>query len=118
MCTAWRWRTASHQGGYTPFTVDLTDAQEARSVCEELAPEMRLGGITLNDEVCKVSIVGVGMRTHTNVAARMFDSLAQGGIDIQNISTSEIVISCILPRADGERALRILHDTFELDHEA
>ncbi len=99
------------------FTVDLADAQEARAVCEELSPEMRLGGITLNDQVCKVSIVGVGMRTHTNVAARTFEALAQDGIDIQNISTSEIVISCILPRADGERALRLLHDTFELDRE-
>ena len=96
------------------FTVDLADAQPARAVCEESARELGIGGIELDDQVSKVSIVGLGMRSHTTVAARMFEALAAGGIDIRNVSTSEIVISCIVPRADGEQALRLLHEAFAL----
>jgi len=70
--------------------------------------------------LCKVSAVGVGMRTHTGVAAKMFKALAEArsadgrGIQIQNITTSEIKISCILAKSDGEAALRAVHAAFEL----
>ncbi len=63
----------------------------------------------------KVSAIGVGMRTHTGIAATMFDALARAKVNIDNISTSEIVISCIVRREDGPRALQCLHEAFELD---
>src|SRR5690606_35661285 len=64
--------------------------------------------------LCKVSAVGVGMRTHTGVAAQIFRALAGVGIYIENITTSEIKISCILPQTDGERAMRAVHAAFGL----
>jgi len=65
-------------------------------------------------ELSKVSVVGVGMRTHTGVAQKMFKTLADAKINIQNISTSEIRISCIIGKGDGPRALQLVHDAFEL----
>jgi aspartate kinase len=59
-------------------------------------------------------VVGVGMRVHTGVAQRMFSALAEAKINIQNITTSEIKISCIIDKDDGARALAIVHDAFEL----
>jgi aspartate kinase len=60
----------------------------------------------------KLSIVGVGMRSHPGVAAKMFDTLAQAGINIEMISTSEIKISVIVDVARGEQAMRVIHDAF------
>jgi aspartate kinase len=97
------------------FTVALDDASETKAVCEKLAAEMDVGGVVADDQVSKVSVVGVGMRSHTGVAARMFRALAGAGVNIENISTSEIVISVIVRREDGEKALRALHSAFELD---
>ncbi|UCG33000.1 MAG: aspartate kinase [Phycisphaerales bacterium] len=97
------------------FTVELDDASETKAVCEKLASEMNVGTVVADDQVSKVSIVGVGMRSHTGVAARMFRALAAAGVNIENISTSEIVISVIVRREDGEKALRALHSAFELD---
>ncbi|MFG0285537.1 MAG: aspartate kinase [Phycisphaerales bacterium JB039] len=68
--------------------------------------------------LCKVSAVGVGMRTHTGVAATMFRALSDAGVNIENITTSEIKISCILSQADGERAMRAVHEAFNLGAEA
>ena len=67
-----------------------------------------------NTELCKVSVVGVGMRVHTGVAQRMFKALADAKVNIQNITTSEIKISCIISKEDGPKALQIVHDAFEL----
>ena len=61
-----------------------------------------------------MSVVGVGMRVHTGVAQRMFKALADAKINIQNITTSEIKISCIIDKEQGGRALQIIHDAFEL----
>jgi aspartate kinase len=97
------------------FTVSLDDASETKAVCEKLAAEMDVGAVVADDQVSKVSVVGVGMRSHTGVAARMFRALADAGVNIENISTSEIVISVIVRREDGEKALRALHSAFELD---
>ena len=66
------------------------------------------------DHLAKVSAVGVGMRTHTGVAERMFAALARGGVNIQNITTSEIKISCLIDHDQGHKALRLVHDAFEL----
>ncbi len=100
------------------FTVALDGASEAHAVCEKIAEEMGIGGIELDDQVAKVSIVGIGMRSHTGVASRTFQALAEAKINIENISTSEIVISVIVRRNDGEKALRARHDAFELDKPA
>ncbi len=100
------------------FTVALDGASEAHAVCEKIAEEIGIQGIELDDQVAKVSIVGIGMRSHTGVASRTFQALALAEINIQNISTSEIVISVIVRRDDGEKALRAIHDAFELDKPA
>ena len=72
-------------------------------------------GTRSTSPICrKVSVVGVGMRTHTGVAQRMFKALAEAQINIQNITTSEIRISCIIASGDGPRALRLVHDAFDL----
>jgi aspartate kinase len=66
------------------------------------------------DHLAKVSAVGVGMRVHTGVAERMFSALAKASINIQNITTSEIKISCLIDRGQGKKALRVVHDAFHL----
>lgn len=70
--------------------------------------------IQLTENIAKVSIVGVGMRSHSGVAAKMFSSLAAEGINIMMISTSEIKISCVIDSKYTELAVRTLHDVFEL----
>ncbi|MFQ5495166.1 MAG: aspartate kinase [Phycisphaerae bacterium] len=97
------------------FSTNASSAKEARAVCERLARELRFGCVEIDEGVSKVSAVGLGMRTHTGIAATMFEALAAAKINIDNISTSEIVISCIVPREDGPRALRCLHEAFGLD---
>ncbi len=97
------------------FSTNAGDAREARSVCERLAQQIGIGGVSVDEGVSKVSAVGVGMRSHTGIAATMFDALSHAAINIENISTSEIVISCIVRREDGQRAMRFLHDAFRLD---
>jgi aspartate kinase len=100
---------------YLSFTIDQGDLADARPVVEKLCRE--LGGRTqaeFQSDMAKVSVVGVGMRVHTGVAGRMFKALADAGINIENITTSEIKISCIIRREDGPRALQVVHDAFEL----
>ena len=96
------------------FTTSLGDSREAQMVCEKLAKEMKLKAVETDDKIAKVSIVGIGMKTHTGVASRMFNALGRAKINIQNISTSEIVVSCLVEQKDGEKALQILHEAFEL----
>ena len=98
------------------FTVEHGELQDLKPVVEALLKE--LGGnsqATYHDNLAKVSVVGVGMRVHTGVAQRMFGALAGAGINIQNITTSEIKISCIIGEEDGPRALQLVHDAFELE---
>ena len=96
------------------FSTNAGDAAEARTVCERLAATLGIGGVEVDEGVSKVSAVGVGMRTHTGIASTMFEALAHAEINIENISTSEIVISCIVRREDGPKALRFIHDAFRL----
>ncbi|MGB2987284.1 MAG: aspartate kinase [Phycisphaerae bacterium] len=96
------------------FATNAGDAAEARAVCDHLAAQLDIGEVELDEGVSKVSAVGVGMRTHAGTAATMFDALAKAKINIDNISTSEIVISCIVRREDGPKALRCLHEAFGL----
>jgi len=95
------------------FTVDLGELADAKKVVAELCEQLGCAAV-FEDNLAKVSAVGVGMRVHTGVAERMFAALAAGGINIQNITTSEIKISCLIDRDQGKQALRIVHDAFEL----
>ena len=97
------------------FSTNGDSASEARTVCEALVAKLGVGSVEIDEGVSKVSAVGLGMRTHTGVAATMFGALANAKINIDNISTSEIVISCIVRSEDGPRALQCLHEAFGLD---
>jgi aspartate kinase len=94
------------------FTVARGDLQRALELIRMLASEIGATGIRYQDQVAKVSIVGVGMRTHAGVAARMFQVLAAEGINIEMIATSEIKISVVVNTKYGELAMRALHDSF------
>jgi aspartate kinase len=96
------------------FTIDLRELADALTVCERLRNDFTDLEISHETDLAKVSIVGVGMRVHTGVAERMFKALADAGINIENITTSEIKISCIIDRAQGPEALRLVHDAFDL----
>ena len=100
------------------FTVATGDLDEAGAVADELVKEFSLRGVETDEHVVKVSVVGIGMRTHTGVASRVFGSLAEANVNILNISTSEIVVSCIIPEKDGERALNALHVAFDLESDS
>ena len=97
------------------FSTDAGDAAEAAVVCERLAAEIGIGSVEVDKGVSKVSAIGLGMRTHAGIASTMFDALSKARINIENISTSEIVISCIVREEDGPKALRFIHDAFDLD---
>jgi aspartate kinase len=107
-----------HKGGTTAdlsFTVDKADVASVQTLHTELARTMPGMNMEIRDDLAKVSVVGVGMRTHTGVASRMFEALHQANVNIENISTSEIVISCVVKAEDGDKALRAVHAAFELD---
>jgi aspartate kinase len=96
------------------FTVSKADSKKALEITKGLATELGAENVVLREDIAKVSIVGVGMRTHSGVAAKMFETLAKHGINIMMISTSEIKISCIIASKYTELAVRVLHDAFEL----
>jgi aspartate kinase len=96
------------------FTVPRTDLKKTLKIVEETAQKIGAGGVTSDEKVAKVSIVGVGMRSHSGVASKMFSALSAEGINIQMISTSEIKVSCVIDDKYAELAVRVLHDAFEL----
>jgi len=96
------------------FTLTKTDLPRVRPFIDELALRIGAREVRYDEDVVKVSIVGLGMRSHAGVAARMFAILAKEGINIQAISTSEIKISCLVASKYAELAVRALHDGFEL----
>ena len=103
------------------FTVEDGDLHDIRPVVDRLMRQIPGAGdgkpvARYQDDLAKVSVVGVGMRSHTGVARRMFEALAECEVNIDNITTSEIKISCIIPRQDGVRALQAVHDAFDLEH--
>jgi len=99
------------------FMVEKSDFREAKAVADKINSDLGGIGVVFDDQVAKVSIVGVGMRSHTGVAARMFAALSEAKVNIQNISTSEIKISCIVARDEADDALRRIHTAFNLDAE-
>jgi aspartate kinase len=97
------------------FTVAKTDLARVKPLIEELARSVGAKGTQYDEDIVKVSIVGLGMRSHAGIAARMFDILARESINIQAISTSEIKVSCLIASKYTELAVRALHDGFGLD---
>ncbi|HXV21307.1 MAG TPA: aspartate kinase [Desulfuromonadales bacterium] len=108
-------QNVSHEG-YTDltFTVPKADFKKALKIVEETAKDIGASGVSSDESIAKVSIVGVGMRSHSGVASKMFQTLSQEGINIQMISTSEIKVSCIIDAKYTELAVRVLHDAFGL----
>ena len=105
--------------GYTDisFTLPRGDFARATTALEEIARTIGAQGIVHDERVAKISIVGVGMRSHSGVAALMFGALSRENINIQMISTSEIAVSCVIEDKYTELAVRTLHDAFELGRE-
>lgn len=97
------------------FTVPGTDLVHGRQIIEELVKELEARGLSYDEGIAKVSLVGAGMKSHPGVAAKMFEILANESINIDMISTSSIKISCVIAEEDAARAVRALHDGFELN---
>src|SRR5262245_8038190 len=96
------------------FTIASSEVRAASVLGDLLMRDMGVQKVLIDDDVAKVSVVGVGMRTHTGVASRLFEALDRAKVNIENINTSEIVISCIVRRQDGESALCAAHAAFDL----
>jgi aspartate kinase len=96
------------------FTIPRGDLHKAVDLANRIAKDIGARSVELKDKIAKVSLVGVGMRSHSGVAARMFETLAAEGINIMMISTSEIKISCVIEEQHLDPAIRALHQAFEL----
>ena len=96
------------------FTVPAGDLNRTIKVSNAIAGSVGAGDVTVDKDIAKVSIVGIGMRSHSGVAANMFEALADKKINIEMISTSEIKISCVVKKSLGEIAVRAIHDKFKL----
>ena len=96
------------------FTVKRADCDSAKSILDSLASDLKAKKVALDKRVCKVSLVGVGMRSHAGIASQMFKTLANEGINIQLITTSEIKISVVIEEKYLELAVRSLHGVFDL----
>jgi aspartate kinase len=94
------------------FTVQKTDIIKAKEVCSKMAQEIGAKEVLADEDIAKVSIVGVGMRSHAGVAAKMFSLLAENGINIDMITTSEIKVSCVVKEKYSELAVQTLHEAF------
>ena len=97
------------------FTVPMSDGKKAVDALNAAQPEIGFADLRYDDQIGKVSVVGVGMRTHPGVAAKFFCALAEAGVNIQMISTSEIRISVVVSADDVDTALRSAHTAFGLD---
>jgi aspartate kinase len=98
------------------FTVHRNEYKRAMEILQsKVKPAINARGVVGDDRIAKVSLVGIGMRTHAGIAAKMFGALAQDGVNIQMISTSEIKTSVVVDEKYMELAVRVLHKTFELD---
>jgi len=109
-------QNVSHEG-FTDltFTVPRGDFKKALKIVEETAARIGAAGVQTNESIAKVSIIGVGMRSHSGIASKMFETLSAEGVNIQMISTSEIKVSCVIDDKYTELAVRVLHEAFGLD---
>jgi aspartate kinase len=108
-------QNVSHKGyADITFTVAKTDLKHTEEIARRVAKELGAEEILTDPNIAKLSVVGVGMKTHAGIASRMFNVLAKEGVNIQMISTSEIKISCVVDDKKGELAVRLVHDAFGL----
>jgi len=96
------------------FTVPKTDLNKTLKIARKVGNKVKSGKILSDTDIAKVSVVGIGMRSHSGIAAIMFEALAKAKINIEMISTSEIKISCIIGKRHAKKALRVLHKVFGL----
>ena len=106
--------SVTQASGTTSLGLVSGDVAEVKAICRELVEDLGRGEIDVEVGLSKVSAVGTGMKSHAGVASRMFRALADAGIPIHNITTSEIKISCIIDRPNGERGLQAVHEAFGL----
>ena len=99
------------------FTVDINDARQAKEILTETSKSLGGGSVEVDEDIAKISVVGRGMRAHAGVASKMFQALAHSEINILMITTSEIKISVVIKKSEMARAVKSLHDTFDLDRE-
>ena len=97
------------------FTVPVGDLHDAKAVVDEFVKNGEIQDESYNEDICKVSVVGVGMKSHAGVAAKAFATMADNNININMISTSEIKVSMVIDEKYAELAVRSLHDAYELD---
>ena len=104
-------------GGTTDisFTVPKTDLKVGMEVCRAHAAEIGAADVLSDEDIAKVSLIGAGMKTHPGIAAKMFETLAGTGVNIEMISTSPIRISCVVRGDQVERAVQSLHSAFDLE---
>ena len=104
-------------GGETDltFTVPKTDFREAMDIEQRIAVEIGAEKVVGDENIAKVSVIGIGMKSHSGVASKMFSALADNDINIIMISTSEIRVSCVVEEAKMKQAVQVLHAAFELD---
>ena len=96
------------------FTLPENELERAEPILEQLADEIGAEGFTCERDIAKVSVVGAGMKSNPGVAAAIFEALADAGINIEIISTSSIRVSCVVPAADCERAVNVIHERLKL----
>jgi aspartate kinase len=97
------------------FSVERPDLKRAVQVAEKAAEELKAEAVISDPDVCKVSLVGIGMVSQPGTAAKMFKALSEEKINIQMIATSEIKISCVIKKEQGRKAVQILHKAFGLE---
>jgi len=103
--------------GYTDvsFTIDESDLNKTLKATEDISKKINAGDVLKDRNIAKVSVVGIGMRSHSGIAAKMFEALAKEKVNIEMISTSEIKISCIIKKSDSKKAVNRIHEAFRLD---
>jgi len=97
------------------FTMNRSEMPRLKNVLEELLKTVDAKRYSINENIAKLSVVGIGMRSHSGVASQMFSSLAKADINISMISTSEIKISCVINENDSDKATQVLHQEFQLE---
>lgn len=97
------------------FTIEKEDLDKVRGVLEKIKDDLKAGAIFIDEDIAKISIVGAGMVDRSGIASTMFETLANLGINIKMIATSEIKISCLVGKEDARRSLKALHTVFDLD---
>jgi aspartate kinase len=96
------------------FTLNKDELPKAETALKSVIAEIGAGGLIAQSGIAKVSIVGIGMRSHSGVAARLFEALSEGGINIQMISTSEIKTAVVIEESSAAEAANLAHEAFGL----